>query len=98
MARQPPQAPPDGPAPGGGTMSRPHLHRPALADPEPSGGHVIEPMLSLDNVARILKCSRRWLEGQRSAGKVPRPDFMAGRCPRWKPSTIRRWIEEGRQS
>jgi hypothetical protein len=86
-------------------MSRAHLVRPAasdtgthrVADPPSGAGHIIEPMLSIDDLAHILKCSRRWLEGQRSAGKVPRPDFMAGRCPRWRPSTIRTWIGEGRQ-
>jgi hypothetical protein len=66
-----------------------------LADTPLSAGHVIESMLSLDDLAVILKCSRRWLERERSAGRVPKPDFMAGRCPRWKPETIRRWIEGG---
>ncbi|MGO9600991.1 MAG: hypothetical protein ACLP7Q_23665 [Isosphaeraceae bacterium] len=66
-----------------------------LADMPPGAGHVIEPMLSLDDLAALLKCSRRWLERERTAGRVPRPDFMAGRCPRWKPETIRRWIGEG---
>jgi hypothetical protein len=61
----------------------------------PGAGHIIEPMLGLDDLATILKCSRRWLERARSAGRVPKPDFMAGRCPRWKPSTIRAWIEAG---
>jgi hypothetical protein len=64
------------------------------ADITPSAGP-IEPMLSLDDLAIILKCSRRWLERERSAGRVPKPDFMAGRCPRWRAETIRRWIGEG---
>ena len=66
-----------------------------LADTPPAAGHNIEPMISLDYLARILSVSRRWLERERSAGRVPKPDFMAGRCPRWKPATIRRWIETG---
>jgi len=52
-------------------------------------------MLSIDDLAAILKCSRRLVERMRSAGKVPRPDFHAGRCPRWRAETIRRWIEAG---
>jgi hypothetical protein len=56
---------------------------------------LIEPMLSLDDLAAILKVGRRWLERERSAGRIPKPDFMAGRCPRWKPETIRQWIERG---
>lgn len=55
----------------------------------------MEPMLSLDDVAELLSVSRRWLERERAAGRVPKPDFMAGKCPRWKPATIRRWIGEG---
>ena len=31
----------------------------------------------------------------RSAGGLPRPDMLIGRMPRWKPETIRRWIEGG---
>jgi hypothetical protein len=66
-----------------------------LADTSPSADHIIEPLLSLNDLAAILNCSRRWLERERSAGRVPRPNFMTGRCPRWKPATIRRWIEGG---
>jgi hypothetical protein len=68
-----------------------------LADSPPSAGHTIEPLLSVADVARIVKVSRRWLERERAAGRVPRPDFMAGRCPRWRPATIRRWIGPGGQ-
>jgi|GEM_PF-6684889 len=66
-----------------------------LADRPSGAGHIIEPMLSIDDLAAILKCSRRLVERMRSAGKVPRPDFHAGRCPRWRAETIRRWIEAG---
>jgi hypothetical protein len=55
----------------------------------------IEPMLGIDALAIWLNVSRRWLERERSAGRVPKPDFMAGRCPRWKPETIRAWAEKG---
>jgi len=68
-----------------------------LADqPEaPAAGHIIEPMLGIDDLAAILSCSRRLVERMRSAGKVPKPDIHVGRCPRWKPATIRAWIERG---
>ena len=66
-----------------------------LADTPPGAGRIIEPMLGIDDLAAILSCSRRLVERMRSAGKVPKPDFHAGRCPRWKPETIRRWIGEG---
>jgi len=55
----------------------------------------IEPMLHIDDLAELLSCSRRTVERMRSSGKVPRPDMHVGRCPRWKPATIRAWIEKG---
>jgi hypothetical protein len=66
-----------------------------LADPPPGAGHIIEPMLSIDDLAAILSCSRRLIERMRTAGRVPQPDLHVGRMPRWRPETIRRWIAEG---
>jgi predicted DNA-binding transcriptional regulator AlpA len=72
-----------------------------LADPSdrkpeaPGAGHIIEPMLSIDDLAAILRCSRRLVERMRSAGKVPKPDIKIGKMPRWKAATIRAWIERG---
>jgi len=55
----------------------------------------IEPMLHIDDLAALLSCSRRLVERMRSAGKVPKPDIHVGRCPRWRPATVRAWIERG---
>ena len=55
----------------------------------------IEPMLHIDDLAALLSCSRRLVERMRSAGKVPKPDIHVGKCPRWKPATIRAWIDSG---
>jgi len=55
----------------------------------------IEPLLHIDHIAEILSCSRRLVERMRAAGKLPRPDIHVGKCPRWKPTTIRIWIEKG---
>jgi predicted DNA-binding transcriptional regulator AlpA len=55
----------------------------------------IEPMLGIDDLATLLSCSRRLVERMRSGGKVPKPDIQIGKCPRWKPATIRAWIERG---
>ena len=55
----------------------------------------IEPMLGIDDLAVLLSCSRRYVERMRSAGKVPKPDIHVGKCPRWKPATIRAWIDRG---
>ncbi|MFO0957428.1 MAG: helix-turn-helix domain-containing protein [Isosphaeraceae bacterium] len=49
----------------------------------------------LDELANALGISRRTLERERSAGRLPRPDLQIGRMPLWRPETIRRWIEGG---
>ena len=55
----------------------------------------IEPLLGIDDLAAILRCSRRLVERMRSAGKVPKPDIKIGKMPRWKAATIQAWIERG---
>ena len=79
--------------------------KPAVADPgpvrladkpeAPGAGHIIEPMLSIHDLATLLSCSRRLVERMRSAGKVPKPDIKIGKMPRWKAATIRARIERG---
>ena len=80
-------------------VARPAAPEPSVVDPPartpralPAG---FEPMLSIDDLAALLSCSRRLVERMRSAGKVPKPDIQIGKCPRWKPATIRAWIERG---
>jgi predicted DNA-binding transcriptional regulator AlpA len=53
-----------------------------------------ERMISMDALADMLDVSRRTVERMRSAGKIPNPDVHAGKMPRWKPETIRRWIDK----
>jgi predicted DNA-binding transcriptional regulator AlpA len=53
----------------------------------------IEAALTLDDLACLLAASRRTVERMRAAGKLPRPDFRVGRMPRWRPETIRAWLE-----
>ena len=59
----------------------------------------IEPLLKLSDLAATLNASSRTIERLRSAGKLPRPDLLLGigsrKSPRWKPRTIRAWIEQG---
>jgi predicted DNA-binding transcriptional regulator AlpA len=55
----------------------------------------IESLLGIAELARVLNCSRRLVERMRSAGRLPRPTMMCGKCPRWSSETIRRWIEGG---
>jgi predicted DNA-binding transcriptional regulator AlpA len=50
------------------------------------------------DLARVLNCSRRVVERMRAAGRLPKPDlFVGNRSPRWRPETIRRWIDEQAQ-
>ena len=67
----------------------------ALRAAQATPPRTIEPMLGIDELARILAASRRSIERLRSAGKLPKPDLHIGRMPRWKAETIRRWIEGG---
>lgn len=49
----------------------------------------------LDELSRALGVSRRTLERERAAGRLPKPDLQIGRMPLWRCETIRRWIERG---
>ncbi|QDV32368.1 hypothetical protein ElP_01960 [Tautonia plasticadhaerens] len=49
----------------------------------------------LADIAEALGVSRRALERERSAGRLPKPDLTIGRMPLWRPETIRGWIERG---
>ncbi len=55
----------------------------------------VEPLLSIDDLAALLSCSRRLVERMRAAGKIPRAEIKIGKMPRWSAETIRRWIGEG---
>lgn len=59
----------------------------------------IEPLLRLTDLPAVLNCGIRTLERLKSAGRLPKPDLLIGtgnrKSPRWKPETIRRWIEDG---
>ncbi|MGO9598366.1 MAG: helix-turn-helix transcriptional regulator [Isosphaeraceae bacterium] len=74
-------------------------HQPEEPRPAVKPGRTLtagmERLLSIDDLAAVLNCSRRLVERMRSAGKVPSPDLRVGRMPRWRPETIRQWIEEG---
>jgi hypothetical protein len=65
----------------------------------PLGSSPIEPMLSMADLCHILQVSRSKLERLRAAGKVPPPDVdlrtVSKPIPRWRPETIRRWLEGG---
>jgi predicted DNA-binding transcriptional regulator AlpA len=45
--------------------------------------------------AALLGISVRTWERLLSAGKAPRPDAYAGKCPLWTRSTLETWIARG---
>jgi hypothetical protein len=47
------------------------------------------------DAARLVGISPRLLERLLSAGKFPRPDAYAGRCPLWTRATLSTWVAEG---
>lgn len=49
----------------------------------------------LDDLTALTGLSRRTLERERSAGRLPKPDLKVGKRVLWTPSTIRRWLAEG---
>ncbi len=49
----------------------------------------------LDELAVSLGMSRRTLERERSAGRLPKPDLHIGKAPLWRPETILAWLERG---
>jgi predicted DNA-binding transcriptional regulator AlpA len=69
---------------------------PAATAPAPKYsplGVDIEPLLRWSDLRRVLVASQRTLDRLRASGKLPRPDLLIGRSPRWKAETIRRWID-----
>ena len=51
--------------------------------------------LRLDEVADALGVSRRVLERERAAGRMPKPDRRIGKMPLWRVETIHAWIDSG---
>jgi hypothetical protein len=60
-----------------------------LVQPAPN----IEPLMSQDDIARVLNAGLRTVERMRASGKLPKPDLFVGKMPRWRPETIRAWID-----
>jgi predicted DNA-binding transcriptional regulator AlpA len=57
---------------------------------------VLEPLAYRKrNAATLIGISVRTLERLLAAGKFPRPDAHAGKCPLWTRESLSRWITEG---
>jgi predicted DNA-binding transcriptional regulator AlpA len=55
----------------------------------------VERLITIGDWATALVVSVPTVERLRYSKKIPPPDVMIGRLPRWKPSTVRAWIESG---
>jgi predicted DNA-binding transcriptional regulator AlpA len=53
---------------------------------------LVEPLLDRHDLATVLRCSLPTLDRLKASGRLPRPDLVLSRSPRWRPETIRRWI------
>jgi predicted DNA-binding transcriptional regulator AlpA len=61
-----------------------------------AAGRTLEPLAFRKKMsADLIGISVRTLERLASAGKFPRPDAYAGKCPLWTRSTLETWIEGG---
>jgi predicted DNA-binding transcriptional regulator AlpA len=72
------------------------LLRAAIERPAAAG--LVEPLLAREDLATVLRCSLPTLDRLKAAGRLPRPDLVLSRSPRWRAETIRRWVEEGGRS
>jgi predicted DNA-binding transcriptional regulator AlpA len=67
-----------------------------LPDPntpaQPGASIGIESLLTCADWSRILVVSSATVDRLRSAGKIPKADFLVGRLPRWHASTVRAWL------
>jgi hypothetical protein len=68
----------------------------AALDRRPENKPRVEPLAyRLDELADALGVSRRVLERERSAGRLPLPDLHIGKMPLWRVESIRGWLERG---
>jgi hypothetical protein len=49
----------------------------------------------IDDLSALTGLSRRTLEREKSAGRLPAPDIRVGRRPLWLKQTILGWLEKG---
>jgi len=68
-----------------------------MASSPASSSVVLEPLLSITDVAKILSCSRRLVERMLASGKFPASDVRVGRMPRWERETVARWIADSKK-
>ena len=65
------------------------------ARPSRLAGAALEPLLTIDELAKALGVSRRSIERARARGAFPWPDARLGRVVLWRPETVAGWLEKG---
>ena len=51
-------------------------------------------LLTVKEVCAALKLSRARVYAHVNAGRIPRPIYLAPRCPRWRREAIENWLAE----
>jgi predicted DNA-binding transcriptional regulator AlpA len=66
------------------------------AEPSPDGRPPVDRLTyRIDDLAAALGVSRRIVERERSAGRLPKPDLRIGRIPLWRIESVKEWIARG---
>jgi predicted DNA-binding transcriptional regulator AlpA len=60
----------------------------------PAADHVIEPLITSQQLAKILNIGHSTLESWRAKGKAPRHIALGGRRLAYQPSAVREWLVE----
>ena len=55
----------------------------------------IETLLTVDDLAHLVKRSPRTIRYWRSKGLLPKPDVVVQRTVRWRPQTVEAWLANG---
>ena len=63
-------------------------------DGREAGSEKMPVMLTVNDVARMLKCSSRHVWRLSDAGRMPRPCKVGALC-RWEQTTVKQWIADG---
>ena len=67
--------------------------RKRTAKEQPAKPPGVDALLDMDQLAVTLSCSRRNVEKLIAMGRFPRNESPAGQRPKWRTSTVNRWIE-----
>ena len=55
----------------------------------------IQPLLTADDLAQVLKVSTRSVRRLVDEGRCPKPVHVSRRAIRWEPKAVQEWIDNG---